>query len=149
MVKKVCVSGYFNPLHIGHIKYMEEAAKFGELTVILNSDDAAKRKSGFSFMPWEERKYIIERLKFVNEVVSVDDSDGTVCEAIRRIKPDVFCKGGDRGPDNTPEKEVCEWMGIEMKFGVGGDDKAQASSRLVEKAVEAKLANAGITEYQP
>ncbi len=140
----VCVSGYFNPLHYGHVKHFEEAAKYGDLVVILNSDKAAKKKSGFCFMPFEERKYIIEALKCVKSVVAAEDDDGTVCKNLIKIRPDFFCNGGDRTKTNTPEQEVCGHLGIEMVWGVGGEDKLQASSRLIENAVDAKLANSGI-----
>ena len=66
-------------------------------------------------------------------VDSVDDSDGTVCEAIRRYNPTYFANGGDRGKSNTPEQDVCESMGVELLWGIGGDYKADASSTLVER----------------
>lgn len=140
----VCVSGGFDPLHIGHVRHMQEAAKYGDLIVILNSDAWLRRKKGFVFMPFEERAEIIRAYSFVKEVVSVDDTDGTVCEALRRLRPTHYAKGGDRGPSNTPEQETCGYLDIEVLFGIGGDDKIQASSRLVNKVVEAKLANAGV-----
>lgn len=140
----VCVSGYFNPLHVGHLRHFEEAAKYGDLTVILNSDAASTRKSGFSFMRWDERAELIRALRCVKDVVPVDDADGTVVKALITIRPDVYCKGGDRGPDNTPEIETCGHLGIEVKFGVGGDDKLQASSRLIDQAIQSKLISHGI-----
>ncbi len=139
----VCVSGFFDPLHIGHIKYFEDAAKHGLLTVILNSDEAAKRKKGYVFMPFEERKAIIEALRCVHSVTSVDDGDGTVCKALARIRPHYFAKGGDRGPDNTPEQETCGHLGIEMLWGMGGDNKANSSSKLVAESWEGLLGNLG------
>ncbi len=144
MSKVVCVSGGFDPSHIGHLRYLQAAAGYGDVTVILNSDAWLMRKKGFIFMPFEERKEMLLGLTCVERVVSVDDTDGTVCKALAHIKPDYFAKGGDRGPENTPEQEQCSILGIEMLWGVGGDDKVQASSRLVDKAVIAKLARAGI-----
>lgn len=132
--KIVMVSGYFDPFHVGHLQYFEEAAKYGKVVVALNSDEAAKRKKGYVFMPFEERKRLLEALKCVHAVVPVDDGDGTVIKAIAQHRPDYFAKGGDRGPDNTPEQETCAYLGIEMLWSVGGDNKAQSSSELVAKS---------------
>lgn len=142
--KLVCVSGGMDPLHLGHLRYMQHAALYGKVVVLLNSDDWLIRKKGYCFMKFDERKNILEGLSCVDHVVSVDDADGTVCRGLIQIKPDFFAKGGDRGPDNTPEIETCGHLGIEVLFGIGGDDKLQASSRLVEKAIESKLMSHGI-----
>jgi glycerol-3-phosphate cytidylyltransferase-like family protein len=83
-------------------------------------------------MPWEERAEILMAIKGVTDVVQVDDSDGTVCEALRRIRPDYFANGGDRKVGNTPEGDVCAELGIEMLWGVGGTDKVQSSSWLID-----------------
>jgi D-beta-D-heptose 7-phosphate kinase/D-beta-D-heptose 1-phosphate adenosyltransferase len=111
---------------------IQEAAQFGEVIVILNSDEWLMRKKGFVFMPWEERAEIIESIKGVRKVVRVDDSDGSVCEALRREKPTYFANGGDRTNKNTPEMEVCTDLGISMLWGIGGG-KIQSSSDLVAR----------------
>ena len=129
--KTVCVSGGFDPVHVGHLRMMQEAAKFGEVTVIVNSDDWLMRKKGYIFMPFEERCEIIEGFGCVDTTSHVDDSDNTVCEALSRLKPDYFANGGDRKTDNTPEMDVCEEHGVELLWGVGGG-KIQSSSTLVE-----------------
>lgn len=131
--KTVCVSGFFDPAHVGHLDYLEEASKYGRLVVILNSDAAAKRKKGFVFMPFTERKRMIEALRCVDRVESVDDADGTVIKALMRLKPDYFAKGGDRGPENTPEQEICGHLGIQILWGVGGN-KTQSSSKLIAES---------------
>ena len=84
-------------------------------------------------MEFEKRSEILSAIKGVIIVDSVDDTDGTVCEAIRRHAPDYFANGGDRGKANTPEQSVCEEMGVELLWGVGGDYKADASSNLVNR----------------
>ena len=84
-------------------------------------------------MEWTRRAEILNAIKGVILVDSVDDSDGTVCEAIRRLKPTYFANGGDRGKSNTPEQNVCEELGIELLWGIGGDYKADASSDLVNR----------------
>lgn len=142
--KLVCVSGGMDPVHIGHIRYIQDAAKYGKVVVLLNSDAWLQRKKGFVFMSFEERKAILEEMKSVHAVVEVDDEDGTVCKGLTQIKPDIFAKGGDRTTDNTPEQETCEYLGISVMFGVGGEDKLQASSRLVETAIQSKLISHGI-----
>lgn len=140
----VCVSGGFDPIHIGHLRYIQDAARHGKVVVLLNSDAWLLRKKGYVFMAFDERKAIIEELKSVRAVVEVDDEDNTVCSGITQVKPDIFAKGGDRGPENTPEQETCGHLGIDVIFGVGGDDKLQASSRLVEQAIQSKLISHGI-----
>jgi len=131
--KTICVSGGFDPVHIGHLRMIKEASKFGHVTVIVNSDDWLMRKKGYIFMPFEERCEIIEGFTATAKTTYVDDSDGTVCEALRRIKPDYFANGGDRKTNNTPEMDVCDELDIEMLWSVGGG-KIQSSSTLVTDA---------------
>ena len=129
----VMVSGGFDPVHAGHIRMIRHAAQYGDVIVIANSDDWLYRKKGFVFMEWERRVEILNAIKGVILVDSVDDSDGTVCEAIRRLKPTFFANGGDRGRSNTPEQTVCEELGIELLWGIGGEEKLDSSSELARK----------------
>ena len=129
----VMVSGGFDPVHVGHIRMILEAGEYGDVIVIANTDSWLFRKKGFTFMEWDRRAEILNAIKGVVLVDSVDDSDGTVCEAIRRLKPTYFANGGDRGKKNTPEQDVCEELGVELLWGIGGDYKADASSDLVER----------------
>ncbi len=131
--KTVMVSGGFDPVHVGHIRMIREAAQHGDVIVVANSDNWLFRKKGFVFMEFNKRSEILNSIKGVILVDSVDDSDGTVCEAIRRHNPDFFANGGDRGRSNTPEQDVCEEMGVDLLWGIGGDYKADASSTLVER----------------
>ena len=130
--KTVMVSGGFDPVHAGHIRMIRAAAKYGDVVVIANSDEWLFQKKGFVFMSFAQRCEILYAIKGVVLVDSVDDTDGTVCEAIRRLKPDYFANGGDRGRSNTPEQSVCEELGVELLWGVGGDDKLASSSDLVK-----------------
>ena len=130
------VSGGFDPVHVGHVRLIQEAAQWGNVIVAINSDAWLMRKKGYVFMPWKERAEIIGNIKGVTLVTSVDDSDGTVCEAIRRLRPAAFANGGDRKKNNTPEMDVCDELGIHMLWGIGGADKPQSSSWLVNKAIE-------------
>lgn len=128
--KTICVSGGFDPLHIGHIRLITDAANYGDVVVILNSDDWLLRKKGYAFMDWLSRAYILRAIKGVKDVVRVNDSDTTVCKALRNIKPDYFANGGDRTSENTPELEVCKELGITPLFNIGGE-KIESSSMLV------------------
>lgn len=119
----VCVSGGFDPLHVGHVRMLQGARHFGRLVVILNSDTWLKERKGYTLLTWPERKEIILAIEGVDDVVKVDDADGTVCEALEKIKPDVFANGGLRTRENTPERELCEKFGIKMVWGIGGASK--------------------------
>lgn len=135
----VMVSGGFDPVHAGHIRMIRDAAKYGDVIVIANSDDWLWRKKGFVFMEYERRIEILNAIKGVILVDSVDDSDGTVCEAIRRIKPTYFANGGDRGRSNTPEQTVCEELGVQLLWGIGGEEKLDSSSELAKKVRDFEL----------
>tara|TARA_R100000152_G_C6597885_1_gene56069 strand:- start:38 stop:472 length:435 start_codon:yes stop_codon:yes gene_type:complete len=134
----IAVSGGFDPVHIGHVRMIRDASRYGDVMVIINSDDWLQRKKGYVFMPYEERAEIMGNIKGVTLITSVDDSDGTVCQALRRHKPDAFANGGDRKTENTPEMDVCEELGIQMLWAVGGSNKPQSSSWLVDKLKENK-----------
>ena len=145
--KTIVISGGMDPVHVGHVKMIQAAAELGEVTVVLNSDAWLKRKKGYAFMSFEERKYLLENIKGVAAVSDVDDSDGTVCEALQRLKPDMFGNGGDRTSDNTPEKEVCLDNGIQMIWNLGGD-KIQSSSDLVRTFVKNRAENSDLNEFK-
>ena len=128
---RVCVSGYFDPLHVGHIEYMEKAKTMGEtLIVIVNNDEQARLKKGKAFMPCDERVRIIRSLRIVDEVYMSIDADRTVRESLALIRPDVFCNGGDQTNQSIPEVSICKELGINLVDGLG--DKIQSSSWLVE-----------------
>lgn len=129
----VCVSGGFDPLHAGHLAMFAEAARHGPLTVILNSDAWLLRKKGFVFLPWEQRAAIISDLRYVAAVVPVNDTDGTVCEALSRLKPAFFANGGDRKLGNTPETALCAALGVGLLWNIGGG-KAESSSDVARRA---------------
>jgi len=129
--KSIMVSGGFDPIHKGHIRMIQEAARKGDVIVIINSDEWLMRKKGFVFMPFEERVEIIKSIKGVTSSLGIDDTDNTVCEALRKYRPHYFANGGDRTNTNTPEMAVCEELGIEMLWEVGGG-KVQSSSTLTK-----------------
>ena len=130
--KVIAVSGGFDPIHVGHLRMMKQAAKHGKLTVIINSDKWLTRKKGYVFMPWEERAELISELSCVHRVIEAKDDDRTVCETLRELRPDIFANGGDRGMNSTPEAKFCEELGIELMWNIGGD-KVRSSSKLVKE----------------
>ena len=128
---KVVASGYFDPLHVGHIEYLERARALGtELIVIINNDKQAKLKRGYSFMPEEDRAKIVGALWCVNNVVISIDDDTSVCKTLESIRPDIFANGGDRHKDEIPEAKTCEKYGIKMVDELG--KKIRASSDFLE-----------------
>jgi len=135
-MKIIVVTGGFDPLHSGHIAYFKAARALGDRLVVgLNSDEWLARKKGRPFMPLQERMTIVGNLAMVDEVVVYNDDDGSSCDAIRLIKARyptadiVFANGGDRTQDNIPEMVV---EGVEFVFGVGGQDKKNSSSWILE-----------------
>jgi D-beta-D-heptose 7-phosphate kinase/D-beta-D-heptose 1-phosphate adenosyltransferase len=136
--KIVAVSGGFDPLHIGHIRYMQEAKKLGDkLIVILNNDNWFKVKGKPIFMTHHERKEIIEALECVDEVIvsghKKNTKDISICQELIKIKPHIFANGGDRFANNIPEFKLCNDLGIEMVFNVGKGGKIRSSSELLKE----------------
>jgi len=132
-MKIACVSGYFDPLHIGHIEYFKKSKMIADkLMVIVNNDEQAILKKGKPFMTVDERINIIKELKCVDYVVKSIDTDRTVCKTIENLflVPTYFCNGGDQNNNTIPEAEICEKMGIELRDGFG--EKIQSSSWLIK-----------------
>jgi cytidyltransferase-like protein len=137
------VSGYFNPLHIGHLDMMEGARALADaLIVIVNNDDQQVKKKGKVITPEADRLRITEALRVTDAALVAVDQDGSVAaslEVIRAAYPDIeltFCNGGDRSPDGvavpSAEVAVCQRLGIAMTWGVGGETKADSSTRINE-----------------
>lgn len=136
-MKVIAVSGYFNPLHLGHLRYINDAKKLGDvLIVIVNNDRQVKLKGAISLMNLSERVEIISNLKAVDMVVEAVDDDKSVCKTLEIIRPHIFCKGGDRTIDNIPEVKICKQLKIQMMFGIGGE-KIQSSSALLKGVKDA------------
>ena len=138
------ITGGFDPLHSGHLALIKSAAHIGVYNLVcigLNSDAWLYRKKGFVFMPFEERKEILENIVSVHKVISFDDSDDSSCDAIERcvshypyLEKIIFCNGGDRTEQNIPELDFKPRgnVKVEFAFGVGGTDKKNSSSALVK-----------------
>ena len=126
---RVAVSGYFDPIHIGHLDYLELAKKLGDkLVVIVNNNHQCKLKKGKPFMDELDRIRIVESLGIVDEVFLSIDSDRSVCKSLEEIKPDIFANGGDRATSEVPESVVCKKYNIKMVDGLG--DKIRSSSSM-------------------
>jgi D-beta-D-heptose 7-phosphate kinase/D-beta-D-heptose 1-phosphate adenosyltransferase len=117
------------------------AQNFGRVLIILNSDSWLMKKKGLVMMPWHERKEILLAIKGIDFVESVDDHDGTVCEALKRLKPNIFGNGGIRGQKNTPERQLCNELGIACVWGIGGGEQDVYSNDILEKIYSAKRPN--------
>lgn len=139
MKKVVITSGYFNPLHIGHINLIREAKNLGDfLVVIVNNDEQVKIKGSVPFMGQQERIEIVKALRYADEVIMSVDKDATQAqslELVAKLYPGelYFAKGGDRNAGNIPEseKQICSKYGIKVINGVGGG-KVQSSSSLLK-----------------
>ena len=117
-MKTVAISGYFDPIHVGHLEYIELSKRMGDyLVVIVNNNHQCKLKKGKYFMDERDRIKIVESIKGVDEVFLSIDSDKTVCKSLEKIKPDVFTNGGDRHNQGIPESIVCKKYGIELLDG--------------------------------
>lgn len=136
-MKIIVISGGFDPVHSGHISYIKSAEKLGDkLVIALNSDTWLKNKKGKFFMPFSERKKILENINGVNEVINFkDDEQGSAIYALEKIKtiyPNdeiIFANGGDRTKENIPEMSLSD---IKFVFGVGGEDKKNSSSWILK-----------------
>ena len=128
-MKVVAVSGYFDPIHVGHLEYLKMAKSLGDkLVVIINSDYQAGLKKGKSFMPEQDRLEIVQALRCVDEVFLSIDKDKSVCKSLEYLKPDIFANGGDRSLEEIPETAVMKKYNIEMVDGLG--EKIRSSSEI-------------------
>lgn len=154
--KVVMVSGGFDPVHVGHLDMFKEAKELGdELVVVVNNDNWKKAKRRYVFMSDQDRREIIEALKFVDRVVLTEHEDPktpkdmSVINELKKIRPHIFANGGDRNEEDAKnpesslfyEVEICKNLGIEMVFGIGKKGKIRSSSDLVKEAVKKHKTN--------
>ncbi len=148
-MKTIVVSGGFDPIHIGHIEMMKEAKELGgKLIVVVNNDNWVKKKKGFVFMPENERKNIVEAIRYVDEAVLTEHpanpsgaEEMSISAMLEKIRPDIFANGGDRNEKNATDPnsslyydiKTCKKLGIEMVYNIGHSGKIQSSSELVKK----------------
>ena len=137
-MKIVVVTGGFDPIHSGHIDYIREASKLGDMLLVgVNSDAWLTRKKGKPFMPWIERAEVVNSIRWVDHVLDFDDSDDSACELLERLKRTwigrndeiIFANGGDRNSTNNREAKV---EGVKFVYGVGGSNKKNSSSDILK-----------------
>ena len=141
MRELVLVSGGFDPIHSGHVHLIQEASKYGDIVVLLNSDKWLREKKGREFLPFVEREIIMKSLKNVIDVLSFDDSDKTCVDGIRKAiskYPNhkiIFANGGDRNNETTPgpETKFCDENNITTLWEIGGKNKSNSSSQILKR----------------
>ena len=144
------VTGGFDPIHSGHISYFTRAKDFSDYLVVgINTEEWLTRKKGQYFQSWVERAEIIRHLNMVDAVISYDDSDDSSCEGISKCleiaETVVFCNGGDRGKDNTPETiKYKDNPRVQFEYGIGGEDKRNSSSWILKGYFERQRILLGI-----
>ena len=128
-MRTVAISGYFDPIHVGHLEYIIEAKKLGDrLIVIINNNHQCVLKKGKPFMDENDRVTIVSSIKYVDEVFLSIDKDKTVCKSLEKIKPNIFANGGDRKNYEIPESVICNKYNIEIIDSLG--EKIRSSSDL-------------------
>ncbi len=133
--KVVVTSGYFDPLHYGHVELFKLSKQLGDhLIVVVNNDNQTKQKKGFVFMPAQEKAKIIAEIGCVDDVFISIDEDTSQCKTLEYLKPHIFSKGGDRYIKEIPETPTCKKNNIKIIEGVGA--KVQSSSWLIKNAKE-------------
>lgn len=142
----IAISGYFNPIHSGHIDYIKSAKQRGDiLVVIVNNDNQVKLKGSVPFQDENERLKIVNNIKGVDKTVLSIDQDATVCDSLRLVHKTYqddpffhemfFCNGGDRKEGGVPEDVLTEEIGIKMLYNIGGG-KVQSSSELIKNVAK-------------
>ena len=155
--KIIMTSGGFDPLHVGHLRCIQDTARlapFDDLlswlvVVVVNGDGFLIRKKGHAFMPHAERMEMVAGIAGVDAVIGWDDGTQTVEGCIKILRPKIFSKGGDRSSrDKIPESVICDEVGCEIAFGVGGESKVQSSSNLINNK-EIDMASGDKFTYKP
>jgi cytidyltransferase-like protein len=136
--KWVAASGYFDPMHVGHVNYIQQAKNLaaerfgdhGRLVVIVNNEVQSRLKnpSEGHLVPINSRVAVISALRYVDRVIVSRDTDRTVCQTLEYLAPAIFAKGGDRTSDEIPERRICDALGIEIVDGLG--EKVESSSYI-------------------
>jgi cytidyltransferase-like protein len=135
----ILISGGFDPIHSGHIKLIKEASSYGDVVILLNSDEWLRNKKGQEFLTFYEREIILNSIKNVIDVISCGNVDKTCIDGIKLAiskypKSKIyFANGGDRNNNTTPEKSFCDQNNVKTLWGIGGDNKSNSSSWILKK----------------
>ena len=130
MNKIIALSGAFDPPTIGQTQMISHASRFGDVVIILNSDRWLSDRKHHMFLPRKHRKYILSKMPGVIDIVDAKDEDGTVCETLRELRPDMFGNGGYRTPENTPEINLCKELGIDLVWQIGSTEDTKSIENL-------------------
>lgn len=138
--KKVVIAGHFNPLHVGHLQLIDGARRLGKvLTVIVANDEQARMKREPVLLPLQDRMMIMSHIKGVDKVIASIDTDSSVKETLKLIRPDILASGcSPDHPDAVEEAGICDSLGIRTVWGVGGD-KIKSSSEILKQYEEKRL----------
>ncbi len=133
--KKIVLSGAFDPPTLGHTKMFQHASLIGDVIVVLNTDEWILRNKYRVFLDREKRKRILYNMPGVIKIIDALDKDDTVCESLKKIRPDMFGNGGHRNQLNTPEIDLCKKLGIELVWKVGSVEDNKNTLDLYTKAI--------------
>ena len=135
MKKTIAVSGAFDPLTIGQTRMISHASKLGDVIIILNTDRWLSERKERIFLSREKRKKLLSNIPGVTTIIDAKDKDGTVCETLKEIKPDMFGNGGHRTPENTPEIDLCNKLGIGLVWQIGSVEDVKNIENLYTQVV--------------
>jgi len=136
MKKIIALSGAFDPPTFGQIDMIKHATRLGNVVIILNSDEWILKSKRRIFLTREKRKKFLISIPGVVDIVDAIDLDGTVCESLKELKPDMFGNGGPRTPENTPEIDLCRDMDIELIWQVGSVEDAKNTLKIYDAALK-------------
>jgi glycerol-3-phosphate cytidylyltransferase-like family protein len=135
MNKIIALSGAFDPPTVGQTQMISHASRFGDVIIILNSDRWLSERKFNIFLSREQRKQILFKMPGVVDIIDADDEDGTVCNNLRKLCPDMFGNGGYRTPENTPEIKLCRELGIELVWQIGSVEDTKNIEKLYKKVI--------------
>jgi len=130
MKKIIALSGGFDPPTIGQTRMISHASKLGDVVIILNTDRWLSERKHHMFLTREKRKRILKSIPGVVNIIDAEDEDGTVCETLRKLKPNMFGNGGCRTEENTPEIDLCRELGVELVWQVGSVEDVKQIENL-------------------
>jgi len=135
MRKTIALSGAFDPPTIGQTQMISHASRFGDVVIILNSDRWLNERKRRIFLERKQRKFILSKMPGVIDIIDAKDEDGTVCETLKELRPDMFGNGGYRTPENTPEINLCKELGIDLVWQIGSAEDTENIEKLYTQVI--------------